>query len=466
MKFGRKWEIEINGQPYLVSQDGANLRVVFDVHVSVGNATSTADIRIYNLKKDHGIERFQSIVLKAGYVDKCDIIFSGGITNLFTERDGADIVTRLLCWSGTGHNKRGTANSPPYGDNAKVTDVLRDLAKQWPLNIQIDDEQFKNAPVMPSGYSAQGDIPKLLDALAYQYNFTWTEQLGTLVIEKNDAERQTPLYEINELTGMVGIPEVTRGPAGMGVYVTARIDPTVRVNHRINITSNFSTYNTGNAFVTPREEDLSANGIFNVFTLKYEGDTHGDAWNMSIDAMRAGTAAVNDVYDGGKLVWGAKVSQDFRNRVRKMADKQKLDPNWYMAIMAFETGQTFSPSVKNPGSSATGLIQFIESTARGLGTTTQQLKMMTAVEQLDVVEKYFDQYAGRIRSLADMYMAVLWPNAITWNADAVIFDRDGATAAQYRANSGLDKNGDGKITKYEAAERVRRAFDEGMQFAA
>ena len=39
---------------------------------------------------------------------------------------------------------------------------------------------------------------------------------------------------------------------------------------------------------------------------------------------------------------------------------------------------------------ATGLIQFLPSTARGLGTTTDALAGMSSVEQLNYVEKYFD----------------------------------------------------------------------------
>ena len=57
------------------------------------------------------------------------------------------------------------------------------------------------------------------------------------------------------------------------------------------------------------------------------------------------------------LAWGAKVSPLFRERIRTTGRDFNLDPNWLMACMAFETGRTFSPSVKNPGSTATGLIR-------------------------------------------------------------------------------------------------------------
>jgi hypothetical protein len=59
-----------------------------------------------------------------------------------------------------------------------------------------------------------------------------------------------------------------------------------------------------------------------------------------------------------------------------------------MAAMAFETGGSFSPAVPNKaGSGAVGLIQFMPSTAKGLGTSTEALKKMSAVQQLDFVKK-------------------------------------------------------------------------------
>lgn len=131
---------------------------------------------------------------------------------------------------------------------------------------------------------------------------------------------------------------------------------------------------------------------------------------------------------------------------------------WLMACIGFESAGTFSPSIRNrAGSGATGLIQFMESTAEGLGTTTDALAAMTAVEQLTYVQMYFQPYANRIRSLADMYMAILMPKYIGRDGDEVLFS--GGTA--YRQNSGLDANSDDKVTKDEAADRVRAVLAKG-----
>ena len=58
-----------------------------------------------------------------------------------------------------------------------------------------------------------------------------------------------------------------------------------------------------------------------------------------------------------------------------------------MACMAWESGETFSPTIRNgAGSSMIGLIHFMPTTAKSLGTSTEALSKMTAVEQLDYVE--------------------------------------------------------------------------------
>jgi hypothetical protein len=65
------------------------------------------------------------------------------------------------------------------------------------------------------------------------------------------------------------------------------------------------------------------------------------------------------------IAWGAKVSPVFKARVLWIADSLGCSPNDLMACMAWESGESFSPSKKNmAGSGATGLIQFMPSTAK------------------------------------------------------------------------------------------------------
>lgn len=159
------------------------------------------------------------------------------------------------------------------------------------------------------------------------------------------------------------------------------------------------------------------------------------------------------------LPWGAKVSSDFKEGVLWIEDKLGLDADNLMACMAFETGGTFSPSIKNPSSSATGLIQFMEATAKDLGTTTSALRQMTALKQLSFVYKYFARFGKDLSgwTLGDTYMAILLPSMIGKDDDAPM--RWSATA--YRVNAGLDADKNGVVTKGEAVAKVQRMFELG-----
>jgi hypothetical protein len=151
------------------------------------------------------------------------------------------------------------------------------------------------------------------------------------------------------------------------------------------------------------------------------------------------------------IAWGKKVSPAFKARVIKISNNLGCDPSHLMSAMAFETGETFSPSIRNKASGATGLIQFMRTTAKGLGTTTDDLAAMTAVDQLDFVEKYLKPFKGKMATVADVYMTILFPKAVGKPAAFVLFAKP---SKAYEQNKGLDANKDGSVTKDEAAVKV------------
>jgi hypothetical protein len=167
-----------------------------------------------------------------------------------------------------------------------------------------------------------------------------------------------------------------------------------------------------------------------------------------------------------QIAWGSKVSQTFRERVLWIADDLGCDPNHLMACMAWESGETFRADVKNmAGSGATGLIQFMPSTAKGLGTTVQALAAMTAEDQLRYVYRYFQPYAGRLNNLGDVYMAILWPKGMNKPDHFVLFDRSKAPTT-FRQNAGLDVNHDGLVTRAECLVKVNEKLAKGLKHVA
>jgi len=166
------------------------------------------------------------------------------------------------------------------------------------------------------------------------------------------------------------------------------------------------------------------------------------------------------------LCWGSKVSQRFRDRVVEICRELGAVPDQLMACMAFESNLTFSPRIRNAaGSGAVGLIQFMPDTAHALGTSTEELLMMTAEDQLEWVRKYFLHSKGKLKTLSDLYMAILWPAGVGKPESYVLFDQaDPKHPKRYLQNKGLDFNKDGKITKAEASAKVTETMRLGFHY--
>lgn len=92
------------------------------------------------------------------------------------------------------------------------------------------------------------------------------------------------------------------------------------------------------------------------------------------------------------------------------------EPVWLAEVINFES--RFRPDAVNPTSGATGLIQFMPSSARRLGTTTAALRTMTFEQQWPYVDRYFRSVAagewtgdegGLLDTRVKVAMAVFYP---------------------------------------------------------
>lgn len=100
-----------------------------------------------------------------------------------------------------------------------------------------------------------------------------------------------------------------------------------------------------------------------------------------------------------------------------LADHLRTDPLWLAELIHYESAGSFSPAVQNRGSKATGLIQFMPSTARALGTSVEELAQMNAVAQMAYVGAYFDQFGPPFDSRQRLFMTVFYPAARFWDLD-------------------------------------------------
>jgi hypothetical protein len=141
----------------------------------------------------------------------------------------------------------------------------------------------------------------------------------------------------------------------------------------------------------------------------------------------------------------------FLPELQMVAARLGTRPEWLLNVMACES--SFNPAARNrqPGQTASGLMQIIEETASGLGTTTAAIRRMNPVDQLRLIEKYYWPFRGRLNSLADVYLAAFRGFAMAGGPETVIAPLNNSPKERqaYSLNSGLDLNGDRTITKGE-----------------
>jgi hypothetical protein len=164
------------------------------------------------------------------------------------------------------------------------------------------------------------------------------------------------------------------------------------------------------------------------------------------------------------LIYGDKVSPEFLTKTKQISSELGIDPNWLMAVMNFESAGTFSPSVPNAaGSDGVGLIQF----TKGGGYTQEELDKIaskTPEDQLDDVRDYLMRHKGNLHSLADVYMTVLWPEAVGKDDDHPLFQYSNPAKTQraYQQNQGLDRGNKGYVTKADAAASLQASLQQGV----
>lgn len=288
----RVFSIDLDGKPFIEPVNiSRQFRVVFSTAMNYTENLGMLDLAIYNLSNNTNIQANQSIVFRAGYDDTSQafqVIFQGRVTTVFKERDGANIVTRVLCRTGTVAD-RGSIDLT-LGQNTTPTQALDAIGKTFGVPIEYQPEQFNgdnNAPHL-RGFLLKGDIRHQLDSLGQQCGFTWAHDGTKVIIDKEGEKRTGIVQEVSLLTGLIGMPEATSDNTGVFVNVTTKLNPALRIGGLFNLKSQYATFNAGNMYLIPPQHGGNLDGEYKVMTICHEGDSWGEAWRTKVTGMKNG----------------------------------------------------------------------------------------------------------------------------------------------------------------------------------
>ena len=149
------------------------------------------------------------------------------------------------------------------------------------------------------------------------------------------------------------------------------------------------------------------------------------------------------------------LGKEFLKEVKKAA--KEINCNYKDLLALLNSESSLNPKAINNRTKAAGLLQFMPSTAKDLGTSTEEILNMSATEQLVYVVKYFKihkKIAGfkpnaRLDA-ADLYALTFLPGRAKRE---ILTD---SSEKYYKHNKGLDLDRDGKITKTELAARINQ----------
>ena len=143
---------------------------------------------------------------------------------------------------------------------------------------------------------------------------------------------------------------------------------------------------------------------------------------------------------GGAAAGDWKNDTEFLNNVNKYAKEKGINASDLLSVMAAESG--IDPKSVNKKSGATGLIQFTPKTAKGLGTSTEELRKMSRSQQFEYVKKHLDQAGLKSGSSGgEIYAKVFLPG----RSKSEILTKQGENF--YEGNKGLDIDKSGDISK-------------------
>jgi len=248
----------------------AALRIAFDI-TRVSSGISTATVQLYNLSiaSRNALNVGYTVQLQAGYPGLIDTILFGSvflpnsdrkITRPESVRKASDIITTINVMDGIYSITMSTFDKN-YQGPVSFTQVISDVAKAMGLSagisMGIPQDTFNK------GFIAHGPIRNILDKLCEPKGLQWNVQNGSLNIYPNKGVINVEAQLVSSNTGMIGVPSNN----ALYTQVTCLLNPKL----------------TPGAYVLLQSENKSLNGAYKIQQAHYEGDTHGNKWQVSLD---------------------------------------------------------------------------------------------------------------------------------------------------------------------------------------
>lgn len=269
--------------------DLSTLRIRFDVEQDTLQSPNVLDATITNVSKQTGKRfidgEFKKVTLSAAYEENEAVIFEG---NIIQSRYGRETPTEtylnLRCGDGDkAYNFSVVKKTLGSGSTGRdVYNALLDSMKPLDIAQGFVTEALAKLK-FPRPVVLYGNTKDMLRTLAHSVDATWSIQNGKLDMVGKQETKPGDTVVLNAATGMIGMPEQTAG----GIIVRALINPQIAVSRKIKLNNSsiqMAKYDASffGDIKNAKLPSLDADGLYKVLKIKWQGDTRGNAYYMTL----------------------------------------------------------------------------------------------------------------------------------------------------------------------------------------
>lgn len=270
-----------SGQGIEIKSDGTlqTLRIAATVQKTIMAQPMPSQISVYNLSEEtrNALKRsLTKITLQAGWENtELRTVFQGSVLNAFSERNGPDIVTKIIALPGYGALVRGVS-SAAFGPGAPAITAVTKLAQDLPgVNVSAANMYGITSNLGPQGWAFAGATKDGLTRLAEEHSFSWSIQDGNFVALGDTVALPSRVNLNGENGGLINVAPLLNGPLQMqiGVKIRALYIPGTAPGSAVQVTSQIN-------------KGLS--GIYRIHTSSVSLDTQAETWYMDLQSFRFG----------------------------------------------------------------------------------------------------------------------------------------------------------------------------------
>lgn len=271
------------------------LRITFDITKTVDEIPNSVIVKIYNLSPANEAkikDEYKEMVVRAGYVGKERLIFTGSIKYVYRYREGNDFITEIEGGDGDDDYKNATINetlSAGTSDAQLIDKAVATFKTTKKGHVKLKGKTRRRGKVVT------GNTRTILKNVAQRNGANWSIQDGELVIVPVDDVLPDEAIVINSQTGMLGAPETN----DKGIAVKCLMNPQLKINGTIQLNNNGikAKRNRPQSLAVPREktEDMQKNpvrqdpdGLYKIIKITHKGDNRGNEWASEIECIGIG----------------------------------------------------------------------------------------------------------------------------------------------------------------------------------